>query len=124
MFIGIQGDDMFVGFGDITYTVVSGDTLGKIANRYNTSVDAIFQANNNITDPNVIEVGQVITIPATLTPITSIPVVVKPITIPAKFTVPAFLQGDIFGYPKVYAYPLAALAIAILLIPIVKRSSV
>ena len=111
---------MFVGFGDITYTVVSGDTLGKIANRYNTSVDAIFQANNNITDPNVIEVGQVITIPATLTPITSIPVVVKPITIPAKFTVPAFLQGDIFGYPKVYVYPLAALAIAILLIPIVK----
>ena len=112
---------MFVGFGDITYTVVSGDTLGKIANRYGTTSDAIFQANDNITDPDVIEVGQVISIPSTVVP--TMPSVAIAPTI-SKFTVPAFLQGNIFGYPKVYVYPLAALLIAIIAIPIIKRSSV
>jgi len=117
---------MFIGFGDITYTVVSGDTLGKIANRYNTTSDAIFQANDSITDPDVIQVGQVITIPTTASAPVSTVVVSVPISasIPSKFTVPAFLQGNIFGYPKVYVYPLTALAIAILLIPIIKRSQV
>ena len=46
-----------------TYTVQPGDTLGSIAARYNTTVDAICQA-NSIVNPNVIEVGEVLTIPS------------------------------------------------------------
>ena len=45
-----------------TYTVQSGDTLSSIAARYGTTVAALEQA-NDIKNPNVIEVGQVLTIP-------------------------------------------------------------
>ncbi|WP_247747106.1 LysM peptidoglycan-binding domain-containing protein [Alkalihalobacillus sp. BA299] len=45
----------------ITYTVVSGDTLWKIANRFGTSVDAIKTANNLTSD--AIYVGQTLKIP-------------------------------------------------------------
>lgn len=46
-----------------TYTIKSGDTLGEIAERFNTTVDAILRANPGITDADQIQVGQVITIP-------------------------------------------------------------
>jgi len=46
-----------------TYTVKSGDTLGSIASRYGTTVDAICEA-NDIDNPNLIYVGQVLIIPA------------------------------------------------------------
>lgn len=46
------------------YYVQSGDTLRKIASRYSTTVYAILQANSQISNPNVIYVGQTITIPA------------------------------------------------------------
>ncbi len=46
-----------------TYTVQPGDTLGSIASRYDTTVNAICAA-NNITNPNLISVGQVLTIPS------------------------------------------------------------
>ena len=45
-----------------TYTVQSGDTLSSIAQRYGVTVEAISQA-NEITNPNQIQVGQVLTIP-------------------------------------------------------------
>lgn len=45
-----------------TYTVQTGDTLFAIAQRFGTTVEALIQA-NNITNPNVIFVGQVLTIP-------------------------------------------------------------
>ena len=45
-----------------TYTVVAGDTLGAIAERFGTTVEAIVEA-NNIADANVIEIGQVLVIP-------------------------------------------------------------
>ncbi len=47
---------------DTVYTVQYGDTLSKIARRFNTSVQAISQA-NNIVNPNYIYVGQQLTIP-------------------------------------------------------------
>ena len=40
-----------------TYIVVKGDTLSKIAKRYNTTVDALVKA-NNIKNKNIIHVGQ------------------------------------------------------------------
>lgn len=45
-----------------TYTVQPGDTLARIAARFNTTVAAIAQA-NGITNPNLIYVGQRLTIP-------------------------------------------------------------
>ena len=46
-----------------TYYVQKGDTLRKIAAKFNTTVDLILQL-NNIANPNVIYVGQAITLPA------------------------------------------------------------
>ena len=45
-----------------TYTVRRGDTLSAIAVRYSTTVAAIAAA-NNITNPNSIQIGQLLTIP-------------------------------------------------------------
>lgn len=42
-----------------TYTVQSGDTLSAIASKYNTSVEKIAEQ-NNISNPNLIHVGQAI----------------------------------------------------------------
>jgi LysM repeat protein len=46
------------------YYVVRGDTLRKIAAKFSTTVDAILQINPQISNPNVIYVGQAIAIPA------------------------------------------------------------
>lgn len=48
----------------VTYTVESGDTLSAIARRFNTTVEALCEA-NGIEDPNRIRAGQVLTIPTT-----------------------------------------------------------
>ena len=45
-----------------TYTVKRGDTLSGIAIRYGTTVAALATA-NNITNPNGLQIGQVLTIP-------------------------------------------------------------
>jgi hypothetical protein len=49
------------------YIVKAGDTLGKIADNFETTVDEIM-ALNSIADPNKIEVGQQLIIPSLLTP--------------------------------------------------------
>jgi len=46
-----------------TYSVVSGDTLGRIAQAFDTTVDALVATNSSITNPNMIYVGQVLVIP-------------------------------------------------------------
>lgn len=46
----------------VTYTVVKGDTLTKIAKKYSTTVSAIVKLNPSIKDPNKIYVGQVLVI--------------------------------------------------------------
>jgi LysM repeat protein/ribosomal protein L40E len=46
----------------ITYTVQAGDTLGKIAKEFGVTVEAIVEA-NDIEDPSLIQVGQVLVIP-------------------------------------------------------------
>jgi len=46
-----------------TYTVVSGDTLWKIAVKYETGLSELIKANSQIPNPNLIYVGQKINIP-------------------------------------------------------------
>jgi LysM repeat protein len=46
----------------VKYIVQPGDTLGNIAYKYRTTVQAIMKA-NGIKDPNMIHVGQIIRIP-------------------------------------------------------------
>jgi peptidoglycan endopeptidase LytF len=53
------------GGGATYYTVRSGDSLSKIANKFNVTVDAIKRINK--LDSNVIHVGQILKIPATTT---------------------------------------------------------
>ena len=48
-----------------TYTVQKGDTLGAIAQRFGVSLPSLLQANPEITNPNVIYIGQRITLPGT-----------------------------------------------------------
>ncbi|AFS69628.1 LysM peptidoglycan-binding domain-containing protein [Exiguobacterium antarcticum] len=62
--------------GSKTYTVKSGDTLYKIANLYNVSVAALAKA-NNITNYNLINVGQVLVIPGTTPPPATVTYTVK-----------------------------------------------
>jgi LysM repeat protein len=49
-----------------SYYVKKGDTLRIIAAKFNTTVDAILKVNPKITNPNVIYVGQAITLPSGL----------------------------------------------------------
>jgi LysM repeat protein len=49
-----------------TYYVKKGDTLRKIAAKFNTTVDAILKVNTNISNPNLIYVGQAIKLPGGL----------------------------------------------------------
>ncbi len=51
----------------VTYTVKNGDTLISIANRLNTDLDTLMRE-NNITNPDLIAIGQVIIHKATVTP--------------------------------------------------------
>ncbi len=53
-----------------SYTVQAGDTLGVIAAKFGTTVSAILTA-NRLTNPNLIFVGQVLTIPGTTTTTTT-----------------------------------------------------
>lgn len=50
--------------GDQIYYVQRGDTLRKIAAKFGTTVDALLKINTSITNPNLIYVGQAITLPA------------------------------------------------------------
>ncbi|MGM9923828.1 MAG: LysM peptidoglycan-binding domain-containing protein [Bacillus sp. (in: firmicutes)] len=60
-----------------TYTVVKGDTLGKIAKKFNTTVSQLQALNPSITNVNVIHIGQVIKVSgsaaSTTTPSVSTP---------------------------------------------------
>lgn len=46
-----------------TYTVVSGDTMYKIASRYGLTLEELIRANPQIPNPNIIQIGQSINIP-------------------------------------------------------------
>ena len=72
---------------NVTYTVVKGDTLSKIAAANNTTVAKLVEL-NNIADPNYIVVGQVLIISGTASP-------AKKVTDTTKVTIDVFgLQSD------------------------------
>ncbi len=50
--------------GTAQYTVQSGETLNKIANRFDITLEKLLSVNPQISDPNLILTGQVITLPA------------------------------------------------------------
>lgn len=67
-----------------THTVVAGDTLGKIAKQYKTSVEALEKA-NGITSVSMIRVGQILEIPEPgAMPKTSAPAQAAPAKAPSK----------------------------------------
>lgn len=72
------------------YIVQSGDTLFIIAQKFNTTVDAIARA-NNITNINVIYVGQILIIPTGTVPPTPTPPVPTP---PPTQVCPVLRRGD------------------------------
>lgn len=57
-----QGEEEAEPTGDVIHTVVAGDTLGDLANRYGVSVEAIAAA-NDLPDVHTLEVGQQLLIP-------------------------------------------------------------
>jgi len=80
--------------GTGTYTVVSGDTLGSIAANAGVSLAALEAANPQITNPDLIYVGQVINLSSgAVIPVTGGggPVVVTPVTGTSTYTV---VSGD------------------------------
>jgi N-acetylmuramoyl-L-alanine amidase len=66
--------------GTIEYTVQAGDSLGGIANLFNSTIEGIIEA-NSITDPNALFVGQILLVPVNLvTPTATRPPTSTPIT--------------------------------------------
>lgn len=64
----------------IPYTVQAGDSLGAIADRFNSTIDAIIEE-NSITNPNALFVGQILQVPVNLvTPTATRPPTSTPIT--------------------------------------------
>lgn len=64
----------------LDYVVQSGDSLGAIADKFNSTIDDIIKE-NNITDPNALFVGQVLVIPVNMvTPTATRPPTSTPIT--------------------------------------------
>ncbi|WP_211654735.1 LysM peptidoglycan-binding domain-containing protein [Planococcus alpniumensis] len=85
-----------------TYTVKAGDTLYSIAKKYNVTVAALAKA-NNITNYNLIRVGQVLVIPGTTAP-------TPPPSTTVKYTVKA---GDtLYSIASKYNTTVAAIASA------------
>ena len=64
-----------------TYTVASGDTLGHIATKYGTTVAALVTA-NRLTNPSLIRIGQVLTVPGAA----PAPAAASPTAVPATVT--------------------------------------
>ena len=49
-----------VGGTKVPYVVVKGDTLSKLAKKFNCTVEDLCDWNKDIKDPNKIEIGQVV----------------------------------------------------------------
>ena len=100
------------------YKVQSGDTLGKIARKFKTTV-AVLTRTNNIVNPNMIRVGTVLSIPVNdKTPVIDTTpedtIALEEIVITGNPVAGAAKTGGWFQPPKLY-YLLGALAAVFIL---------
>jgi LysM repeat protein len=80
----------------VSYTVVRGDTLFKIATRYGTTVAELLRLNPSITNASVIYVGQVIKLPGTGT----VPVTGRRVTLSTRSAkVGATVEVRAYSFP-------------------------
>jgi LysM repeat protein len=91
----------------VTYVVQPGDALNVLAQRLNVSPDAIIAA-NNITNPDIIEVGSVLIIPltntATLTATGNVTPTVQPVVVRRVVQPPAPASNMVYPAPQIL-YP-------------------
>jgi LysM repeat protein len=79
----------------MVYTVEEGDTLSKIARRYNVSLEALEKSNPAITDPDKIVVGWQLQIPAPSTPAPAYPTPQATVPCGGVQTVADFIKADL-----------------------------
>lgn len=84
-----------------SYTVQSGDYLGKIAAENGTSWQELWSLNPQISNPNLIYIGQVIEVPGSAAPVAAAPVVAEyvapaPVVSSSRPVVPG--NGYAYGY--------------------------
>ena len=75
----------------VPYTVVRGDTVAQIANRYGSTVDAIIIANQLDAAAHIFETQQIMIPVTNLTPPTQVPTEIPPTAIPTNTIVPTAL---------------------------------
>ena len=85
-----------------SYTVVSGDTLSRIASRHNTTVSALMQA-NSLTSSNI-RLGQKLVIP-TGSSTTAVVAAAKPVPAGVEPTVTGSVRTETGTQPKPYVKP-------------------
>ena len=82
------GDD-----APVVHTVQSGDTLNRISQQYDVSVDDIMAA-NGLTDPNIISVGQQLIIPVGGLPTPTVPPPTEIAALPSPIPTEAVVTGQ------------------------------
>jgi len=94
-----------------TYQVAAGDTLGRIASKYGTTVAALVTA-NRLTNPSLIRIGQVLTVPGAATP-PAAPAAASPSAVPTTITTTTsytVARGDtLIGIAAKYGATVAAI---------------
>jgi LysM repeat protein len=79
--------------GPVVHTVQSGDTLNRISQQYDVSVEDIMAA-NGLTDPNILSVGQQLTIPVGGLPTPTVPPPTEIAALPSPIPTEAVVAGQ------------------------------
>jgi len=132
---------MFSSFGAlnwIQHIIVPGESLSQIANKYGSDVTTIARQ-NGIIDVNLIRVGELLDIPVEDAEATkyiesqgaprtfstsaapTAPAIPK---LPFEIRIPTFLQGQIFGMPKLFVYPAILIGVGIIVYRMTKKDKV
>ena len=85
--------DTAAGDAPVVHVVQSGDTLNRISQQYDVSVEDIMAA-NGLTDPNIISVGQQLTIPVGGLPTPTVPAPTEIAALPSPIPTEAVTAGQ------------------------------